>query len=96
MDLSKIKGFDWDEGNRFKNKVKHNVFQREAEEIFTNVPLIISPDVKHSRNEMRYYALGKSNNNRLIFIAFTFRKSKIRVISARDQSRKERRIYEKT
>ena len=87
-------GFDWDEGNRQKNWEKHKVDFRECEEVFFNQPLLISEDVKHSIQEERYYALGRSDTNRMLFLVFTVRNNKIRVISARDQSKKERMIYE--
>ncbi len=87
-------GFDWDEGNRQKNWEKHKVDFRECEEVFFNQLLLISEDVKHSIQEERYYALGRSDTNRMLFLVFTVRNNKIRVISARDQSKKERMIYE--
>ena len=60
---------------------------------FFNQPLIISNDVKHSQTEERFYALGRTDFKEL-FIAFTIRKKLIRIISARQMSHKERRIYE--
>ncbi len=86
--------FDWDEGNIDKNKLKHGVDFRECEEVFFNRPLKIFPDKKHSGNERRLAALGITDLERKLAIVFTLRKNKIRIISARDQSRKERRIYE--
>ena len=59
-----------------------------------NLPLVISNDVKHSHAEKRFYALGKSKAGRLLFISYTIRNNLIRVISARDMNRKERKIYE--
>jgi uncharacterized DUF497 family protein len=96
IDFDLIVGFDWDEGNRRKNEVKHSVSQIEAEEVFFNSPLLVNADDKHSREEMRYFALGVSNSNRKITIVFTLRAngSLIRVISARDQHRKERNLYD--
>lgn len=93
-----IVGFEWDLGNRRKSEVKHGVTQVEAEEIFFNNPLLISADEKHSEAENRYLALGKTNRNRGLTIIFTLRRggTLIRVISARDQHRKERLFYAKT
>ncbi|KPA10635.1 protein containing DUF497 [Candidatus Magnetomorum sp. HK-1] len=93
--LSKCKGFDWDEGNSRKNWIKHQVTPAQCEQIFFNQPLIVKNDEKHSKSETRYYALGRTDNNRKLFIAFTIRNDLIRVISARDMSRKEREIYQK-
>lgn len=93
LDINGIDGFDWDEGNRDKNWLKHLVSNRESEELFFNRPFIIAADVKHSVLEERYYALGQTNEGRLLFVSFTVRMNKIRVISARDMSQKERVRY---
>ena len=94
MDLTfKTLSFDWDEGNKAKNWTKHKVLWQECEDVFFNDPLFIFPDIKHSEKEERYQALGHTNNKRLLFISFTIRKEKIRIISAREMSQKERKIY---
>lgn len=95
--LAKITGFDWDEGNARKNE-KHGVSSAEAEQVFFNVPLLLLEDVKHSNQESRFHALGKTDQERLLHIAFTLREAgaRIRVIAARDMHRKERVIYEQT
>ncbi len=94
IDLSQITGFDWDENNRGKNWEKHQVLPGECEEVFFNLPLLLESDIAHSQKEPRYYVLGQTAAGRLLFIAFTIRKDNIRVISARDMSKKERKIYE--
>ena len=94
LDLSQLHGFDWDEGNKNKNWIKHKVTDTECEEVFFNQPLLMLPDVKHSETETRYHALGKTDNSRLIFLAFTTRAGLIRVIFARDMHKKERIYYE--
>lgn len=86
--------FEWDVFNKFKNWSKHRVDYKECEEIFSNRPLKTYKDIKHSQTEDRFVALGTTNNNRSIYIVFTIRKDIIRIISARDMSRKERKIYE--
>jgi uncharacterized DUF497 family protein len=86
-------GFQWDQGNVEKNQQGHNVTYMECEEVFFNKPLLLSEDVKHSQKENRYYVLGKTNEQRKLFIAFTLRDNLIRVISARDMSKKEKQIY---
>ncbi len=63
------------------------------DEVFLNLPFIIAPDTTHSQKEHRYYALGRTDINRWLFIAFTIRDELIRVISARDMNRKETRKY---
>lgn len=90
-----IAGFNWDEGNRDKNSNKHGVSNWECEQVFFNEPLLLADDIKHSSSEARMYALGRTDDNRELFISFTVRNSLIRVISARDMHRKERKIYDK-
>ena len=94
--IDTCEAFEWDEGNREKNWIKHKVSWSEIEESFLNTPLLLKSDVKHSQKEVRYWALGKTNNARTLFISFTIRGEKIRIISARDQNRKERSTYEQT
>lgn len=91
--LSQVEGFDWDKGNIEKNWEKHRVSYLECEEVFFNQPLVVQEDEVHSKSKNRYYALGKTNDDRHLFIVFTIRNRKIRVISARDMNRKERRSY---
>jgi uncharacterized DUF497 family protein len=95
IEMTKIIGFDWDDGNRLKNE-KHRVDSFETEQVFFNQPLIIASDEAHSRFEVRFHALGITNEGRTLHVTFTLRQddTHIRVISARDMSRKERRIYE--
>jgi uncharacterized DUF497 family protein len=90
--LLNSKEFDWDSGNLEKNWLKHGVSPLECEQVFFNQPLI-APDVKHSQSEERFFALGRSDLDRYLFLSFTMRGQKIRIISARDMSRKERKIY---
>jgi uncharacterized DUF497 family protein len=86
-------GFEWDEANVAKNWRAHNVHPSEAEQVFFNKPLLVAEDPKHSQEERRYYILGRTDQGRMLFIVFTVRGKSIRVISARDMSRKERKMY---
>lgn len=88
--------FDWDSGNINKNFLSHNVTNEEAEEVFNNLPLLMVADSKHSSKEERTLLLGKSNSERKLSIIFTMRSNKIRVISARDMNKRERKFYEET
>ena len=63
--------------------------------MFFNEPLVVRSDVRHSRREKRYYALGQTSGGRLLFIVFTIRRSLFRVISARDMNHKESNAYAK-
>ena len=91
--LAGCEGFQWDAGNADKIWCRHQVTRAECEELFFNRPLVVGGDEKHSLGEERLYALGQSDSGRLMFVVFTIRGRLIRVISARDMSRKERRIY---
>jgi hypothetical protein len=91
--LFQVEGFEWDQSNIEKNWEKHRVSYLECEEVFFNQPLLVQEDEIHSKFEPRYYVLGRSNDGRHLFIVFTIRRNKIRVISARNMSRRERRIY---
>ena len=91
--ISNCKGFEWNEGNSNKNWHLHRVTDGECEDIFFNLPLIVAADAKHSNREKRFYALGRTENNRWLFVAFTVRENLIRVVSARDMTRREQRKY---
>jgi len=93
IDFSDVIGFEWDKGNRDKNWKLHRVSWSETEESFFNQPFLVYPDPVHSQTEDRFYGLGRTMADRPLFIVFTIRRNKIRVISARDMSKKERRIY---
>lgn len=94
VDLSQTDGFEWDEGNLNKNQAKHNVTVDECEQVFVNQPIRFFDDQVHSKNEKRFGLLGKTNQKRQLTIFFTIRRNKIRVISARDQSKNDRLIYQ--
>ncbi len=95
INTDQFDGFDWDAGNSEKNWLKHGVTPAECEEVFFNQPLLVASDPSHSEREPRYFALGRTDGERQLFVAFTGRGTKIRVISARDMSRRERAIYAK-
>ncbi|MEA3355586.1 MAG: BrnT family toxin [Patescibacteria group bacterium] len=86
--------FDWDKGNINKSVSKHRIKNEEVEEVFVSQPIVLLEDTKHSRIEQRQMILGRTDKKKLLSIVFTIRKNKIRVISSRMMSRKERRLYE--
>ena len=93
--LPKPVSFEWDEGNQDKNWLKHKVRASEIEECFFDDNKRLAKDKIHSTDsEARYILLGKTRKSRLLFIVFTIRGKKVRVISARDLNRKERPLYE--
>ena len=91
--LRQCTSFQWDEGNANKNWERHRVSRSESEEVFFNNPLVVTDDDVHSTTEDRYFALGRTHRGRLLFTVFTVRRQKIRVISTRDMTKKEREVY---
>lgn len=91
--FSNCTGFQWDEGNSEKNWIRHQVSRSECEQVFFNAPIIVNADKAHSQSEKRWYLLGATDSRRLLYLVFTIRKDLIRVISARDMNKNERRIY---
>jgi uncharacterized protein len=86
--------FDWDGGNAEKLWQRHRVSQAEAEQVFLNRPLVVAEDETHSEREIRHFALGRTDADRLLFVVCTLRGEKVRIISARDMTRRERKAYE--
>ena len=93
ISMPEREGFDWHGGNAEKNWKSHGVSPLESEQAFFNRPLFVSNDITHSKHEKRFYVLGQTDEGRELFVAFTMRGKQIRVISARDMNRKERRMY---
>lgn len=86
-------GFEWDAGNTDKNLETHAVTDAECEEVFFNDPLVAGEDAPHSREEWRGFVLGQTNGGRRLFLVFTIRRQRIRIISARDMTRREKERY---
>jgi len=86
--------FDWDQWNVQKNESKHGVSRLEAESAFYDPHYRLFEDQRHSsRNEARYILYGRSLEARVLMVGFTRRGRKVRIITARPASRKERRIH---
>ncbi len=86
--------FEWDPRKAEINLRKHGVSFTETGTVFGNDLAITVPDPDHSKNEDRYITIGWSNRRRLLIIAHTDRGERIRIISARELTRSERKIYE--
>ena len=93
--LEDCTGFDWDDANTLKNWERHRVAPEEAEDAFFHEPFVLRSDLRHSKKEKRYYALGQTAAGRRLFVVFTVRRKLIRVISARDMNRNETETYER-
>lgn len=91
--IEKCEGFEWDDGDSNKNWHLHGVSDGECEDVFFNLPLIIASDKRHSKTETRFFALGRMDADRRLFIAFAVKNKLIRVISARDMTKSEIRKY---
>jgi hypothetical protein len=93
--VTRVIEFDWDQWNVQKNEVKHGVSRLEAESAFYDPRYRLYEDLKHSTPpEARYLLYGRSLENRVLMVGFTLRGARVRVITARPASQKERRIYE--
>ena len=92
-DLRTCTAFEWDDGNSGKNREKQQVSDGECEQVFFNQPLVAVDDDEHSWKEERILVLGKTDPGRRLFIVCTVRDNLIRVISAREMTKKEREVY---
>ncbi len=86
--------FEWDQDKAASNLSNHGVSFDEAKTVFNDPLYVDFFDPDHSYNEHRYIIIGQSIANRLILVAYTEREDAIRLISAREATRKERKNYE--
>ena len=94
LDLYEPYEFDWDQGNTVKNLIKHGIECRQAEESFLDENSLILDDIEHSNNEKRFLMIGKDHQGVVLYLVFTQRLNKVRIISARIANKKERSFYE--
>jgi hypothetical protein len=90
--------FEWDPRKAAANAVKHGVTFAAAATVFSDPNALDGPDLEHSGAEVRHLRLGRANDGRVLMVAYTLRESednaeKIRLISARRASRRERAAY---
>ena len=86
---------EWDESKAEINKRTHGVSFEEASTVFADPLSVTIYDPVHSDEEDRYITLGESQRRRLLVVVFTDRDDRIRIISARVATRRERKEYEK-
>ena len=86
--------FEWNPRKAALNLRKHGVSFLEAGTVFDDEMAITVPDPDHSKDEDRYITIGWSNHRRLLMVSHTDRGYKIRIISARELTRNERKGYE--
>lgn len=85
--------FEWDNAKAAKNLRKHQISFDEAATVLDDPMFITFIDEEHSVDEERYITIGLSNRGRLLVVAHTEREGKVRIISARQATRKEARFY---
>ncbi len=86
--------FEWDPNKAKSNLQKHHVRFPEASTIFQDPLSITVYDPYHSREEERYITIGASAAGRILMVAHTDRSERVRLISARELTRAERKAYE--
>lgn len=87
--------FEWDKANLSKSYFEHGVLPKETEEFFLDNESIVLSGIEHSKKEERFIIFGKTVHKHNLFVVFTFRQDRIRVISARKMHKKEVLKYEK-
>jgi uncharacterized protein len=87
--------FDWDENKAVSNLSKHGVSFEEAKTVFDDPLYVDFYDPAHSEEEDRYLIVGESSQRRLLIASYTEKRGNlIRLISAREVTRTERKVYE--
>ena len=86
--------FEWDEDKAVSNHEKHGVSFEEASTVFDDPLAIVFNDLDRSINEQRFIIIGESKDDELLFVVYTERNDKFRIIGAREATRRERRWYE--
>ena len=86
--------FEWDPDKAESNAAKHDVEFVEASTVFADPLELTIQDPDHSSDENRFLSLGISSKGRLLVVSFTERSQRIRLISARPATPRERRQYE--
>jgi uncharacterized protein len=86
--------FEWDESKAKTNMRKHNVGFDEGKTIFNDPFLLTFPDMDNSDDEERYISIGLSDRDRILVLIHTDRQGRIRIISCRKATTRERRYYE--
>lgn len=86
--------FEWDPKKAETNLVKHQVSFEEAISVFADPIARIFPDEEHAVDEFREIIIGHSARHRLVLVNFTSSDERIRLISARKATRRERKDYE--
>lgn len=92
--MGRFMKFEWDENKAATNLSKHRVSFNEAKTVFDDPLYVDFYDPDHSYDEQRYIIVGQSQKGRLLIVSYTERVNAIRLISAREVTRRERETYE--
>jgi uncharacterized DUF497 family protein len=83
--------YEWDDANR-RHVLEHGVEPAEAEDALLD-PRRVGAEAYRVARELRWAALGATEDGRLLFVVFTRRRSRVRIVTARDAKPRERRRY---
>ena len=86
--------FEWDPNRAVRNFQKHKVSFEEAATVFRDALSMTVPDPDHSMEEDRHITIGFTNRFRLLMVAHAERGDRVRIISARELTSRERKQYE--
>lgn len=86
--------FEWDAIKAVENRINHKVTFEEAKTLFNDPLLLTFPDPEHSDHEHRSISIGISSHSRILLVVHTARRGKVRIISSRKATAKERKLYE--
>ncbi len=86
--------FEWDPTKAESNLKKHGVSFSEASTVFDDLLADIYEDPDHADGEFRFVTIGMSSKARILVVSFVERRERVRIISAREATKKERRGYE--
>ena len=88
--------FEWDEHKAANNLVKHGISFEEAATVFGDLLSDTFDDPDHSAEERRFLIIGMSERSRILIVAHTDDGGVVRIISAREPTRREREFYEES
>ena len=88
--------YEWDPEKDRINREKHDISFAEASTVFLDPLQITVHDERHSIGELRVRTIGYTTTNRLVVVAHTHREDRLRIITAREATPRERRQYEQT
>ncbi|RLA16630.1 MAG: BrnT family toxin [Gammaproteobacteria bacterium] len=86
--------FEWNHQKAEFNSQKHGITFDEAFTVFGDTLSVTFPDLEHSIQEERYLIIGLSSKNKILVISHVYRNESIRIISARQATKREQKFYE--